>query len=118
MIAEPNRNRRASNHRSHLARIPLEKLFSGSGDLLVYQEHAATSSPHDDPFTFALAHPLLVSLPDHPQATPDPRWKTPPSEWRIVLQRVEEGEPLCHIARDYGVSYEAVRRVLRAARSR
>ena len=33
-----------------------------------------------------------------------------------MLQRVEQGEPLRHIARDYGVSYEAVRRVLRAAR--
>ncbi len=35
-----------------------------------------------------------------------------------MLQRVEQGEPLRHIARDYGVSYEAVRRVLRAARRR
>src|SRR5207247_3932829 len=32
------RNRKATSHRSHLARIPLEKLFSGRGDLLVYQE--------------------------------------------------------------------------------
>jgi hypothetical protein len=39
------RNRRASNHRSPLARIPLEKLCSGRGDLLVYQERVATSSP-------------------------------------------------------------------------
>jgi hypothetical protein len=29
--------------------------------------------------------------------------------------RVEQREPLRHIAHDYGVSYEAVRRVLRAA---
>jgi len=28
-----------------------------------------------------------------------------------VLQRVEQGEPLRHIAPDYGVSYEAVRRL-------
>jgi hypothetical protein len=59
-----------------------------------------------------------VSLPDHPQAVPDPRWKIPPSEWATVLQRVDQGEPLRHIARDYGVSYEAVRRVLGAARRR
>ena len=102
----------------HLARIPLEKLFSGKGDLLVYQEHAATSSPRADPFTSALDHPLLVSLPRHSQAVPDPRWKIPPSAWPTVLQRVEQGEPLRHIALDYGVSYEAVRRVLRAARRR
>ncbi len=109
---------KTSNHRSHLARIPLEQLFSGRGDLLVYQEHAATSSPRDDPFTSALHDPLLVSLPCHPQALADPRWKIPPSAWATVLQRVEQGETLRHIARDYGVSYEAVRRVLRAARRR
>src|SRR6266487_883742 len=116
MNKESQRNRRASTHRSPLARIPLEKLCSGSGDLLVYQEHATTSSPLDDPFTAALDHPLLVSLPGHPHSIADPRWKIPPSEWATVLQRIEQGEPLRHIARDYGVSYEAVRRVLRAAR--
>jgi hypothetical protein len=118
MIAEPNRNRRASNHRLPLARIPLEKLFSGRVDLLVYQERTNTSSPRDDLFASALNHPLLVSLPGHPQAAPDPRWKIPPSAWGTVLQRVEQGEPLRHIARDYGVSYEAVRRVLHTARRR
>jgi hypothetical protein len=111
-------NRRDSNHRSHLARIPLEQLFSRRGDLLVYQEHAATSSPGADPFASALDHPLLVSLPGHPQAEPDPGWKIPPSAWATVLKRVEQGEPLRHIARDYGVSYEVVRRVLRVARRR
>ena len=45
-------------------------------------------------------------------------FQIPPSEWGAVLRRVEEGEPLRHIAPDYGVSYEAVRRVLRAARRR
>jgi hypothetical protein len=48
-------------------------------------------------------------------AVPDPRWKIPPSAWATVLQRIEQGELLRHIAHDYGVSYEAVRRVLRAA---
>ncbi len=110
-----DRNRRASNHRSHLARIPLEKLFSGRGDLLAYKERVATSSPQEDPFASAPGHPRLLSLPGHPQAAPDPRWKIPPSAWETVLQRVEQGEPLRHIARDYGVSYEAVRRVLRVA---
>lgn len=61
---------------------------------------------------------MLVSLPHHSHAGPDPRWKIPPSAWGTVLQRVEQGEPLRQIARDYGVSYEAVRRVLRAARRR
>ena len=111
-------NRRASNHRSPLARIPLETLYSGRGDLLVYQERAANSSPQDDSFASALNHPRLVSLPGHPLDVPDPRWKIPPSEWGAVLRRVEQGEPLRHIALDYGVSYEAVRRVLQAARRR
>jgi len=115
MIAEPNRNRRASNHRSHLARIPLEKLFTGRGGLLIYQESTATSSRRDDQFTSALDDPRLLSLSGHPQAVPDPRWKIPPSAWATVLQRVEQREPLRHIAHDYRVSYEAVRRVLRAA---
>ncbi len=105
-----------SNHRSPLARIPLEQLFFGRGDLLVYQEQAAISSSLIDPFSSALDDPRVVSLTDHPQAVPDPRWKIPPAEWGIVLQRVEQGQALRRIARDYGVSYEAVRRVLRAAR--
>ena len=84
--------------------------------MLVYQEHTATSSPLEDPFASVLDGPLLVSLPEHLHTGADPRWKIPPSEWGIVLQRVEQGEPLRLIARSYGVSYEAVRRVLRAAR--
>ena len=60
----------------------------------------------------------MVPLSDHPQTFADPRWKIPPSAWATVLQRIEQGEPLRHIARDYGVSYEAVRRVLRTARRR
>ena len=86
--------------------------------MLVYQEHAATSSPREDPFTSPLDHPRLLSLPGHLQAVPDPRWKIPPSSWATVLQRVEQGEVLRQVAYDYGVSYEAVRRVLRAARRR
>src|SRR5258708_21675152 len=75
------RIRSASNHRSHLARIPLEKLFGGRGDLLLDKEHASTSSPRADPFTLALDHPLRVSLPGHLPAVPDPRWKIPPTAW-------------------------------------
>jgi len=56
-FAEPNRNRRASTHRSPLAHIPLEQLFSGRGNLLLYQECAASSSLPNDPFAFALDDP-------------------------------------------------------------
>ena len=48
--------------------------------------------------------------PSHPQ------WKIPQSEWPNVLYRVEQGETLRQIASHYGVSYEAVRRVVMALR--
>ena len=47
----------------------------------------------------------------------DPHWKIPVSEWPTVLDRVAQGETLRKVAEDYNVSYEAVRRVLRAAGS-
>src|SRR5947207_2746432 len=71
------RNPEASTHRSPLARMPLEHLCSGRGHLLIYQDHAATSSSRDDPFTSALDHPMLLSLPSHPQTVPDPRLPDP-----------------------------------------
>jgi hypothetical protein len=62
----------------------------------------------------------------HPQSEPllqrypgsqVPKWKIPPSEWPTVVARIEQNhEPLRQVARDYGVSYEAIRRVLKAAR--
>ncbi len=61
--------------------------------------------------------PLPVPV-GHPQVVPAPRWKIPPSAWGTVLQRGEQGEPLRHDARAYGVSHEAVRRVLHASRRR
>jgi len=54
----------------------------------------------------------------HDQRNPgsDTRWKIPVAEWPRVLRRIEQGEPLRKVAGDYGVSHEAVRRVIRAAR--
>lgn len=46
----------------------------------------------------------------------NPQWKIPRSEWSVVVRRVEQGETYRQIATDYGVSYEAVRRVLQAVR--
>jgi transposase len=38
-------------------------------------------------------------------------------EWPTILHRVvDKNEPLRKVAQDYGVSYETVRRVIRAAR--
>ena len=47
--------------------------------------------------------------PSHPQ------WKILHSEWPDVLRRIEQGETLRQIASHYDVSYEAVRRVVKAA---
>ena len=47
---------------------------------------------------------------------PVPLFKIPPAQWPVVLQRVAQGESLRQIARSYDTSYEAVRRVLNAAR--
>jgi hypothetical protein len=95
----------------------VEKLFSGRDDMLVYTKKSSSTSAaaSDDPFDHVLTDPVIVSLqrrpgPDHPQ------WKIAPAEWQTVLRRVEQGEPLRKIARDYNVSYEALRRVVRAAR--
>ena len=46
----------------------------------------------------------------------NPQWKIPRSEWLVVLHCVDQGETYRQIASRYGVSYETVRRVVRAAR--
>ena len=46
----------------------------------------------------------------------DIQWKIPRSERPVILQLVDQGESLRLIASYYRVSYEAVRRVVRAAR--
>jgi len=46
-----------------------------------------------------------------------PKHDIPPKEWPTVLRRITENqEPLRKVAGDYGVSYETIRRVVRAAR--
>ncbi|HEX6554681.1 MAG TPA: hypothetical protein VF026_18080 [Ktedonobacteraceae bacterium] len=45
-----------------------------------------------------------------------PRYGIPPVEWPDVLRRIEEGESLRQVAQSYRVSYETIRRVLRAMR--
>jgi hypothetical protein len=67
-------------------------------------------------FEHALTDPLVISRPQRHPGPEHPRWKIPPSEWPTVLRRVEQGEPLRKIAAEYTVSYETIRRVVRAAR--
>ena len=81
--------------------------------------HEKSSSSHQqpkDPFDTLLEDPLVVTLPRHRPGSANPRWKIPPSEWPTVLRRIERGESLRKVARDYNISYEAVRRVIRLAR--
>ena len=47
---------------------------------------------------------------------PVPPLKIPRSSWHMVVQRAAQGESLRSIARSLDTSYEAVRRVLLAAR--
>jgi len=60
--------------------------------------------------------PDVHTLPQRRPGPENPQWKIPPSEWPTVLRRIDQGEPLRQVARDYDVSYEAVRRVVRATR--
>ncbi|HZT99029.1 MAG TPA: hypothetical protein VFA10_05185 [Ktedonobacteraceae bacterium] len=58
----------------------------------------------------------MPATPRHPGPT-KPRRAIPSEEWPTVLRRVVENqEPLRQVARDYGVSYETIRRIIRAAR--
>ncbi|HLW02760.1 MAG TPA: helix-turn-helix domain-containing protein [Ktedonobacterales bacterium] len=60
---------------------------------------------------------VALPLPQKQHVNPPiPLFKIPPTQWPIVLQRVAQGESLRQIARSYHTSYEAVRRVLNAAR--
>ena len=84
------RNRRASIHLSPLASVPSALLLAGS----------------------------ISSIPPVAQHVnpPVPPLKIPRSAWHTVVQRAAQGESLRSIARSLDTSYEAVRRVLLAAR--
>ena len=60
--------------------------------------------------------PLLTS---QQHAGPrEPQHGVPPEEWPNMLHRViENHESLRQVAAEYGVSYETVRRILRASRN-
>lgn len=47
----------------------------------------------------------------------NPQWKIPRAEWPAVLHRVAQGDTYRQIASHYGVSYEAVRRVVKRTRA-
>jgi hypothetical protein len=84
------RNRRESDSLSPLKWVPLPALLLSSVEM-VPPKH-----PHVNP--------------------PPPPFKIPHAEWPRVVQRVAQGESLRQVARSYRVSYEAIRRILVAAR--
>jgi hypothetical protein len=92
------RIRRAPGLRSPLAFVPESVLIPAEidGTRVYMHEHIAEVQRRPGPST--------------------PQWKIPRSEWPVVLQRVDQGETYRQVASSYGVSYEAVRRVVRAAR--
>jgi len=70
----------------------------------------------DQPTSFAST--LIVSPPRKQRRPgPDkPRRGIPQEQWPDVVRRVEHGESLRRVASDYHVSYETIRRVIRAVR--
>lgn len=107
-------NRRATNHRSHLALIPLEKLFAHPDDILVYTPRSSSDyAQSNDPFEQVLDHPVVISLSQRHPCSDMTQWKIPLAEWSNVIRRVVENhEPLRKVAGDYGVSYETIRRMI------
>lgn len=92
------RIRWAPNLRSPLALVPVEVLLLPDTD--------------DNQVDISIIAPDSQRRPGPAQV----QWKIPRSVWPEVLHRVDEGETYRQIASYYGVSYEAVRRVIQAAR--
>jgi hypothetical protein len=62
--------------------------------------------------------PPLLTVQHHPGPR-EPHHGIPTEEWPNVLRRVlEDHEPLRQVAAAYGVSYETIRRLLRASRKK
>ncbi|GHO83298.1 hypothetical protein KSZ_13040 [Dictyobacter formicarum] len=98
------RNRRALNHQSHLALIPIDQLFSGCGNIFISAKAVCEQ---------AIEKPALISSSQYNLEPAEPKRKIPVSEWPSIFRRiVENQEPLRKVAGDYGVSYETVRRIV------
>src|SRR5579871_628066 len=89
-LSKQEQNRRPSVHLSPLASVPSATLLTGSRSIVPPTAH------HVNP--------------------PIPPLKISRSSWHTVVQRAAQGESLRSIARSLDTSYEAVRRVLVAAR--
>jgi len=100
MIAEPNRNRRATTTLS-----PILYLFQ------------FPSSPLSRKLQIVLSQEDQIPLVIETQRRPGPKdipYGIPVEEWPTVLARVENHASYRTIARDYGVSRETIRRLVQA----
>ncbi len=93
-------------------------LSYGRDDVLVYSPKSSSEyAQSDDPFEQALDNLVVISSKQRHPDPHEPHWKIPPSEWSTIFRRVEQNkEPLRQVALDYQVSYETIRRIVRAAR--
>ena len=62
------------------------------------------------------ASPLTASLPRmlpaQSRSVPEnPKWKISPTQWPMLLHRIEQGTPLRELAREYDVTWATIRRV-------
>lgn len=60
--------------------------------------------------------PVLPLLKQRRPGPDKPRRGIPPEQWPDVLRLIEQGQSLRHVASQYNVSYETVRRVIAAMR--
>ena len=77
------------------------------------------STVSDSPLSTTPSQSLPQTIPFIKQRRPGPekpRYGVPPTDWPDLLHRIEHGETLRQIAQRYGVSYETVRRTVKAAR--
>jgi hypothetical protein len=83
---------------------PAGQLYKKGQQLLAVDEQAASNPP-----------PIIQHRRPGPK---HPAYGIPDSEWPAVLYRViEKKESLRTVATEYGVSYETIRRIIRAARN-
>ncbi len=107
----------------------------GDASLLLIKKNCQPMTEHPS-VPFSPIFRVVTTYPDSAQSIPlypdipRPRQHTPPrqddaekpprgiprAKWPDVLARVEQGDSLREVARDYDVSYETVRRVIKAMR--
>ena len=88
----------------------------GSGFASVQDDNSVTNGKQSHP-----GHWHSSFKQERKQSRPgpaNPQYGIPPEKWADVLHRIEQGEPLRQIAQDYGVSYETIRRTVKAAHKR